>query len=532
MSGFEELERLIERVEILMPLGDEAKIDAAFHELLDEVNRVTNMEYRTAEDFAMFFRVNRLIAENFIRTNDNLTLSVRMMEWSNVYKDMMEHLPMNDDERQSVQREYQLLLTTFKDYMQKEEELQQFAEDEYDHMEAEGTLPDDGPIELEWPKHDDRNERPEGCRCLLCRKNMADEVGSHMVPNCLIDRLFACDGSKEREKAVVERYIGIGQYTRYIGRDITDDKQVVGLINRRLRDDEQGEEGAMHNPLTFDRFFCKECEKRFSTIESLYARIAIGSLKKYPPAIPYLFWMSVTWRMSIAKLGICLPPKHEEKYRVILDKALARNEKEILTDICKLGHCAYTIAEADDTKEETLGIMGIPVPTAPAIYLIGNKEIRFYHSLDKARKLMKKTSSTLTLNCGTEPEIVDKISFTDFFDIKRYILDTIYSFDSQDNKHGISTTGIAQIFKYENAEKEMLDKGAGIVNFKRGIENDGEKEGKYVLSLPRAMTDVMMYSKAHPDVKGEELAKALGYTKEELEHILSISLNESRIINL
>lgn len=522
MAQFNKIEQLIERVEILMPLGDDDKIDAAFKELLDEVNRETKMEYRTPDDFVMFFRINRLIADNFIRKNDNLTLSVRIMEWSEVYHDVMEHIPMNDAEKLSVQREYQLLYTTVTDYMEQERKLQEFAENEYDRRAAEGELPD-GPIILDRPKLDTRNERKEGCRCLLCRREVANEMGSHMVPNCLIDRLFSCDGSKEREKAVVERYIGTGEYVRYIGRDITDDKKIVGLINRSLRDDEKGEEGTMHNPLTFDRFFCHDCEKRFSTIESLYARIANGSMKKYPTAIPYLFWMSVTWRMSISKMGISLPPRHEEKYRAILDKALALNAKDILTDIHKLGHCAYTIAEADDTKDETLGIMGIPKPTAPAIYLIGNKEIRFYHSLDKAHKLMKKSGSKFTLNCGDAPEVVNKIPFTAFFEIKRYILDIIYRFDYQYN----SSTDVAQIFKYENAEKDMLDKGAGIVKFKHGLKN----EGNYMISFPRVLTDLMLYSKAHPDVKGEELAKALGYTKEELEHILSISLDKNRIFH-
>lgn len=67
----EKFEKLIEKIEILLPVGDEETIDAAFHELLDEVASYTNNEYRTFNDFQLFFVTNRLLAKNFIRKNDN-----------------------------------------------------------------------------------------------------------------------------------------------------------------------------------------------------------------------------------------------------------------------------------------------------------------------------------------------------------------------------------------------------------------------------------------------------------------------------
>lgn len=51
----EKFEKLIEKIEILLPVGDEETIDAAFHELLDEVASYTNNEYRTFNDFQLFF---------------------------------------------------------------------------------------------------------------------------------------------------------------------------------------------------------------------------------------------------------------------------------------------------------------------------------------------------------------------------------------------------------------------------------------------------------------------------------------------
>lgn len=141
---------------------------------------------------------------------------------------------------------------------------------------------------------------------------------------------------KGRDREVVERFtLGKGERQLYLGRNITDEKKIVSLINRNLRDDEQGET-SVHNPLTFDHYFCKHCEERLSVIEREYANVMRG-VKQYHYAVPYLFWMSVTWRMSISKMGISLPDNHAEKYRSILDKTLALTIGEIKVTVIKWG---------------------------------------------------------------------------------------------------------------------------------------------------------------------------------------------------
>ena len=79
-----------------------------------------------------------------------------------------------------------------------------------------------------------------------------------------------------------------------------------------------------------DYVFCEDCEKRFSTIESYYAEILDGK-KSYPPEIPYLFWMSVMWRMSVGDMGCKMDRDHEEKLRKVLDKCLAIKREDIVS---------------------------------------------------------------------------------------------------------------------------------------------------------------------------------------------------------
>ena len=99
----EKFEKLIEKIEILLPVGDEETIDAAFHELLDEVASYTNNEYRTFNDFQLFFVTNRLLAKNFIRKNDNLTLMIRAVEWRLAYEDIISNADLTEDERLQLQ---------------------------------------------------------------------------------------------------------------------------------------------------------------------------------------------------------------------------------------------------------------------------------------------------------------------------------------------------------------------------------------------------------------------------------------------
>ena len=506
----EKFEKLIEKIEILLPVGDEETIDAAFHELLDEVASYTNNEYRTFNDFQLFFVTNRLLAKNFIRKNDNLTLMIRAVEWRLAYEDIISNADLTEDERLQLQKEYLRLNTIILDYLKKEKDLQSYVDDYADRLEADGE--DMTKVhEIVYPPVDEINVRSEKSKCLLCKSRTADAVGSHMVPHCLIEKLFSYDGKKGRDREVVERFtLGKGERQLYIGRNITDEKKIVSLINRNLRDDEQGET-SVHNPLTFDHYFCKHCEERLSVIEREYANVMRG-VKQYHYAVPYLFWMSVTWRMSISKMGISLPDNHAEKYRSILDKTLALTIGEIKSNSNKMGHCAYTIQRVNQTKGKQTGILGIPVPTIPAHYMIGDLMVNFYHSLDKARKCQKVRTNPLPVNDGKSLEQISEATFIEFWQMKRKILDENFKRDYDYNPEGEFSTGISQFIRYENVDEKRLEETGQIYQSRFDIQN----KGKYRLVIPAAIDKMMRYRDAHPEATIEETSKALGYTGEEM----------------
>ena len=156
----EKFEKLIEKIEILLPVGDEETIDAAFHELLDEVASYTNNEYRTFNDFQLFFVTNRLLAKNFIRKNDNLTLMIRAVEWRLAYEDIISNADLTEDERLQLQKEYLRLNTIILDYLKKEKDLQSYVDDYADRLEADGE--DMTKVhEIVYPPVDEINVRSE-----------------------------------------------------------------------------------------------------------------------------------------------------------------------------------------------------------------------------------------------------------------------------------------------------------------------------------------------------------------------------------
>lgn len=175
---------------------------------------------------------------------------------------------------------------------------------------------------------------------------------------------------------------------------------------------------------------CQDCEKRFSAVESFYSDVLSSKARSYPPAIPYLFWVSVFWRMSIGNMGIKLHPKDEERLRKILDRTLSKDRENILVDTKSLGGCAYGIYHCDDIKDETTGIMGMHRYTIPYKALIGKDYINFFIRRNDAVEFNKRHGDPPdSFNDGTKPEQRTEIPFISFWLAKRAILDENYVFD-------------------------------------------------------------------------------------------------------
>lgn len=92
-----------------------------------------------------------------------------------------------------------------------------------------------------------------------------------MVPHFLIAETFSYDGSKDREKVVVDN-LSEGNKEYFFGHEVYDDT-VNELLGHSFSDEEIEEESKKVNALTRDYVFCKECEERFGVIETYYSQI-------------------------------------------------------------------------------------------------------------------------------------------------------------------------------------------------------------------------------------------------------------------
>lgn len=381
--------------------------------------------------------------------------------------------------------------------------------------------------------HRPKAHQPGEIKCLLCKKKPADKPGSHMVPHLLIARTFSYDGSKDREKVVVDvTNLSEGYKEKYFGHHVYDDT-VNELIGRSLTDDEIEEENKKVNALTRDYVFCEDCEKRFSTIESYYAEILDGK-KNYPPEIPYLFWLSVMWRMSVGEMGCKMDRDHEEKLRKVLDKCLAIKREDIITKRSKLGYCAYSLYRANDTRDETLGIFGHHSSTIPYQALMGDILINFYASSSRAHSFCRQHHlPEEDLNEGQEPEKMREMSFIEFWCVKRQILDEIWRHD-----RSVWNLGQQQHQTLSRYEKSDVDDFMTRMGFEKC---EGEHHDEYsawvtsespnVIMFPRSIRKILVWIKEHKnEMSLEKMSEDLGYTKEELEVMLSYFVKQAEMI--
>lgn len=371
-------------------------------------------------------------------------------------------------------------------------------------------------------KHHPYSTAPGQCVCMLCRKKPADKSGSHMVPHFLIAKVFSYDGSSHRDKVMVDvDHLSEGYKEHYFGAQVYGDT-ISEVMGRELTDEEVDTEIQKTNALTLDYVFCKDCENRFGVIESYYADILNGKIKTYPAAIPYLFWISVMWRMSVGKMGTVLEKKHEETLRKILNDCLAFTRENIVTDGSKKGYCAYSLYKAEDTRDETLGILGPHSPTMPYQALIGGYLVDFYMNVEAARKFCKKHKLPVEdLNAGKEPEKIGQLSFIDFWKAKRQILDLVWAHDrSIWNLGNQSNKTLSQYKKIDQASESLIERLTG-----EKIREDeyqvwsswATAENSRLIVYPRAIIKILEWMKAHGNVlDADRIEKELGYSREEL----------------
>lgn len=473
---------------VIQAKESEEEWSAAYEAIFEAHNEYLKKEQYTYEDIYVLLYTFAATIEYYIKKNDILRVGEGTLKLMELHDEVMQFPTLSDEEKEDIRKIVYDSLLKARLYM----------------------------YNIKHPYKQIKYSRTPEQKCLLCKNALATKTGSHLVSNFLIQRFFAYDGSSKRDKEVVESYsLTNDDYRTYIGHrvggDVTEE-----LLGHEMTDDEIAREEKKPNLLMRDYFFCPECENRFGVIETYYADILSGKEKNYPSYVPYLFWLSIVWRMSIGRLAIHMRPEHEQRVGKILDKALALKREQINGKA--LGHFAYRIGQTKDLKGETPSIVGIHKASIPYEFLIGDYAFRFYHSESAAKSDAKQLGlNTEAINTGTKDEVIEPMSFIDFWLTKRHIMDSVYA--HPDGYDGKSIQDLAQLRNYDDLGRMLKE---------IGVEGEEMPVTRNLMTHPNMMSipasvlrvrETLIKLKTANAAEHDSIIAESGYTQEEIDVI-------------
>lgn len=190
------------------------------------------------------------------------------------------------------------------------------------------------------------------CSCQLCNKEEAVQTNSHIIPNFLVSKYVSYNPKIKRDSEVLF-YMKPYNSNFYLGRSVPEDK-IDRLFDSKEIQEANVTKERMQNPFTVDYLLCRNCEEKLSTyLETPYSGNANKKAKK-DPFLPYMFWISVVWRLSVTKLfGFRLPRAIEDMLQVAINKyfEIKGNDLEKETSLTGIPFF-YRIIEKDNNVVE------------------------------------------------------------------------------------------------------------------------------------------------------------------------------------
>lgn len=265
--------------------------------------------------------------------------------------------------------------------------------------------------------------------CALCRTNVANQTGSHMVPNLLTSVAFTFDGLAKRDREIVlKHHLNFPEEnSTFYGRGVSPDK-----ISQDLGHDMTDEEIEKNiNTLCYDNIFCKECEKRFGVLETAFGEYYRNG-KEINPKLAYLFWLSVFWRMSIGYMGIFMDAKEELELRSILQQYLKSQEEIINTPEKELGNFGYVVFRLNETiRKGDSGILGTKTPKSPYIILVADYVVILFADVSKLHRKTIEFGWEIDIKDINTPTAKEYIEFDmniqEFYEFRKLIVERSYA---------------------------------------------------------------------------------------------------------
>ena len=344
--------------------------------------------------------------------------------------------------------------------------------------------------------------------CALCKAHEPDKTGSHLVPELLIKNWFP----RWKELAIAEN-LAKGESYGYVGRNHA--SHIEEIRGHEMRDEERDMERSLPNPLVRDHLICCRCESRFTRIETLMLKTREKQLAKLPyePKIPYLFWLSIIWRMSVGKMSVKLSEDVEEHIRVILDRSLPQDDKDDFhwENVETCFH--YGIAYTEDVREEALGITGTHSNVSPKVIAIGNLILTFFEN-DQQVEEFRKLDPYLRLNNGTAPEMVDLLEFKTYWDRRQFIAMHNAEYDAT-HLGGSDMVDVYMPHPSIHHRRYLTDKDCRI-----DPGDYASLRGMVPFPIPWSLRDIWDKIPSMPELDCEKLAEGTPYSAEEVAFML------------
>lgn len=367
--------------------------------------------------------------------------------------------------------------------------------------------------------------KPKACTCALCKSHVADKSNSHMAPQFLIKELVNIKPNKNRDyECIVEINDAKAEFRLYFGQAVNEDEVNVRIVTQRTPEETKMAE-YVPNPVTRNNLLCVDCEDRFCSVENAYKRIQIRlqnewnnyqrspkrkpfKPSKYDVNIPYLFWLSVVWRMSVGGLGIKLPEEHEERIRAILNKCLISKDVVDTSRLEDADHCYYyTHEECHDMRDEPIAITGSRNPRDPYVVVMGNHVLCFFTDQKVAEDMRSRDLVPPLLN-GTSMELVNnQQTFTNYWERMLWLKteNAIY------NQTHLGQCDIKEVYRYSGLLHPVA--------FTHAPYTSGDfvmHSGKYPITIPWSFIPFIKKMIPNPDITSEELAKGTIFSADEI----------------
>lgn len=223
-------------------------------------------------------------------------------------------------------------------------------------------------------------------KCSLCKNNEANKGNTHYLSDSIIRsclNLDGLDGNKKRAKGFYFDLSNDNAFVEFNFQQNTSVSELEKALGRQATEEEI--QKAYEIPFSVDNIFCKECEDKFTEIETPFVDKLLGGFRNADLStteelqfkdvkIVRLFFLLQIWRSHICEDVFSIPESVAESLRIII-----LNHNNLTEDELKVFPLAITYLETTGEQEEyTSNYVGVTNDQNPNLIFMNDFVIQFY----------------------------------------------------------------------------------------------------------------------------------------------------------